>query len=103
MNVMSEEIFGPVAPLIRFDSESSAIAMANDVSVGLAAYAFTRDLSRSIRLAEALQVGIVSLNDGLPSVAVAPFGGVKDSGLGREGGRQGLDEYMDTKFVCIGL
>ena len=103
MNIMSEEIFGPVAPLVRFDSETSAIAMANDVSVGLAAYAFTRDLSRSIRLAEALQVGIVSLNDGLPSVAVAPFGGVKDSGLGREGGRQGLDEYMDTKFVCIGL
>jgi succinate-semialdehyde dehydrogenase / glutarate-semialdehyde dehydrogenase len=103
MNVMSEEIFGPVAPLVRFDSEASAISMANDVSVGLAAYAFTRDLSRSIRLAEALQVGIVSLNDGLPSVAVAPFGGVKDSGLGREGGRQGLDEYMDTKFVCIGL
>jgi succinate-semialdehyde dehydrogenase/glutarate-semialdehyde dehydrogenase len=103
MHVMSEEIFGPVAPLVRFDSEASAISMANDVSVGLAAYAFTRDLSRSIRLAEALQVGIVSLNDGLPSVAVAPFGGVKDSGLGREGGRQGLDEYMDTKFVCIGL
>jgi len=103
MKVMSEEIFGPVAPLIRFDDEASAIAMANEVSVGLAAYAFTRDLSRSIRLAEALQVGIVSLNDGLPSVAVAPFGGVKDSGLGREGGRQGLDEYMDTKFVCIGL
>jgi len=103
MHIMSEEIFGPVAPLVRFESESSAIAMANDVSVGLAAYAFTRDLSRSIRLAEALQVGIVALNDGLPSVAVAPFGGVKDSGLGREGGRQGLEEYMDTKFVCIGL
>ncbi len=103
MKVMSEEIFGPVAPLVRFDDEGSAIAMANEVSVGLAAYAFTRDLSRSIRLAEALQVGIVSLNDGLPSVAVAPFGGVKDSGLGREGGRQGLDEYMDTKFVCIGV
>jgi succinate-semialdehyde dehydrogenase/glutarate-semialdehyde dehydrogenase len=103
MNIMSEEIFGPVAPLVRFESESAAIAMANDVSVGLAAYAFTRDLTRSIRLAEALQVGIVSLNDGLPSVAVAPFGGVKDSGLGREGGHQGLDEYMDTKFVCIGL
>jgi succinate-semialdehyde dehydrogenase / glutarate-semialdehyde dehydrogenase len=103
MKIMSEEIFGPVAPLVRFDDEASAIAMANEVSVGLAAYAFTRDLSRSIRLAEALQVGIVSLNDGLPSVAVAPFGGVKDSGLGREGGRQGLDEYMDTKFVCIGV
>jgi succinate-semialdehyde dehydrogenase/glutarate-semialdehyde dehydrogenase len=103
MAIMSEEIFGPVAPLVRFDSEAAAVAMANDASVGLAAYAFTRDLSRSIRLAEALQVGIVALNDGLPSVAVAPFGGIKDSGLGREGGRQGLDEYMDTKFVCIGV
>jgi succinate-semialdehyde dehydrogenase/glutarate-semialdehyde dehydrogenase len=103
MQLLSEEIFGPVAPLVRFDDEASSIAMANEASVGLAAYAFTRDLSRSIRLAEALQVGIVSLNDGLPSVAVAPFGGVKDSGLGREGGRQGLDEYMDTKYVCIGI
>jgi succinate-semialdehyde dehydrogenase/glutarate-semialdehyde dehydrogenase len=103
MQLLSEEIFGPVAPLVRFDDEASGIAMANEASVGLAAYAFTRDLSRSIRLAEALQVGIVSLNDGLPSVAVAPFGGVKDSGLGREGGRQGLDEYMDTKYICIGI
>jgi succinate-semialdehyde dehydrogenase/glutarate-semialdehyde dehydrogenase len=103
MSIMSEEIFGPVAPLVRFESEASAVAMANEVSVGLAAYAFTRDLSRSIRLAESLQVGIVALNDGVPSVVVAPFGGVKDSGLGREGGRQGLEEYMDTKFVCIGL
>ena len=103
MQIMSEEIFGPVAPLVRFDQEAEAVAMANEVSVGLAAYAFTRDLSRGIRLAEALEVGIVALNDGLPAVAVAPFGGVKDSGVGREGGRQGLDEYMDTKYVCIGL
>jgi len=103
MNILSEEVFGPVAPLIRFDTEAQALAMANDATVGLAAYVYTRDLSRSIRMSEGLQAGIVGINDTLPSVAVAPFGGVKDSGLGREGGRQGLDEYMDTKFVCVGL
>src|SRR5271163_679231 len=103
MNILKEEVFGPVAPLIRFDTEAQALAMANDASVGLAAYAYTRDLSRSIRMSEGLQAGIVGINDTLPSVAVAPFGGVKDSGLGREGGRQGLDEYMDTKFICVGI
>jgi len=101
--VMSEEIFGPVAPLIRFESEEQGVAMANDTAVGLAAYVFTRDIGRTFRVVEALQCGIVAVNDGLPSVAAAPFGGVKESGLGREGGHQGLDEYLDTKYVCIGI
>jgi succinate-semialdehyde dehydrogenase / glutarate-semialdehyde dehydrogenase len=103
MQIAHEEIFGPVAPVVRFETEAEGIAMANNASVGLAAYVFTRDLSRTFRVAEALEVGIVAINDGVPAVAVAPFGGVKESGLGREGGRQGLDEYMDTKYVCIGL
>jgi succinate-semialdehyde dehydrogenase/glutarate-semialdehyde dehydrogenase len=103
MRILDEEVFGPVAPLIRFETEAQALAMANDSAVGLAAYVYTRDLSRSIRMSEGLQAGIVGVNDTLPSVAVAPFGGIKDSGLGREGGRHGLDEYMDTKFVCVGV
>ncbi len=103
MGVMSEEIFGPVAPLIRFETEAQGVAMANDSAVGLAAYVFTRDIGRTFRVVEALQCGIVAVNDGLPSVAAAPFGGVKESGLGREGGHQGLDEYLDTKYVCIGI
>jgi len=103
MDILGEEIFGPVAPLIRFETEAEVLAKANDVSVGLAAYVFTRDLSRTIRLTEGLQSGIVAVNDSVPAVAVAPFGGVKESGLGREGGRQGLDEFLDTKYVCIGL
>ncbi len=101
--LLAEEIFGPVVPVVRFETEAEAVAQANAVDVGLAAYAFTRDLSRAVRLSESLQAGIVAINEGLPSVAVAPFGGIKESGLGREGGRQGLDEYMDTKFVCLGV
>ena len=103
MGVLKEEIFGPVAPLIRFETEPQGIAMANDSTVGLAGYVFTRDVGRVFRVVEALQCGIVAVNDGLPSVAAAPFGGVKDSGLGREGGHQGLDEYLDTKYVCVGV
>jgi len=103
MGVLKEEIFGPVAPLIRFETEAQGVAMANDSSVGLAGYVFTQNVSRVFRVVEALQCGIVAVNDGLPSVAAAPFGGVKESGLGREGGHQGLDEYLDTKYVCIGI
>ena len=103
MAIMQEEAFGPVAALIRFETEAQAIALANDVNVGLASYVFTRDVARVFRVVEALAFGIVAVNDGLQSVAVAPFGGVKDSGLGREGGHQGLDEYLDTKYVCIGI
>jgi len=103
MQIAREEIFGPVAPIVRFETEEEGVRLANDASVGLAAYIFTRDLSRSIRVSEALETGIVGINDGVPAVAAAPFGGVKESGLGREGGRQGLEEYMDTKYICIGL
>jgi len=103
MAMLKEEIFGPVAPLIRFETEAQGVAMANDSSVGLAGYVFTQNVGRVFRVVEALQCGIVAVNDGLPSVAAAPFGGIKESGLGREGGRQGLDEYLDTKYVCIGI
>jgi succinate-semialdehyde dehydrogenase/glutarate-semialdehyde dehydrogenase len=103
MDVLQIEAFGPLAPLTRFDTEAQAIAMANDTNYGLAAYMFTRDVGRTFRVAEALEYGIVSVNEGLPSVAVAPFGGVKESGLGREGGRQGLEEYLETKYICLGV
>ena len=99
MAIMMEETFGPVAPVVRFVDEADAIAMANDTPYGLAAYLYTRDASRLIRVAEALEYGIIGANDGLPSTPQAPFGGFKESGLGREGGKWGLDEYLETKFV----
>jgi succinate-semialdehyde dehydrogenase/glutarate-semialdehyde dehydrogenase len=99
MAIMIEETFGPVAPVVRFEDEADAIAMANDTPHGLAAYLYTRDASRLIRVAEALEYGIIGANDGLPSTPQAPFGGFKESGLGREGGRWGLDEYLETKYV----
>ena len=102
MEIFQAEIFGPVAALIQFETEAEAIRMANAVAVGLAGYVFTRDIGRMFRVVEALDCGIVAVNDGLPSVAAAPFGGMKESGLGREGGHQGLEEYLDTKYVCIG-
>ncbi|WP_110668988.1 NAD-dependent succinate-semialdehyde dehydrogenase [Salinicola halophilus] len=103
MRVMQEETFGPVAPLIVFDDEAEAIAAANDTPFGLAAYFWTRNLGRAARVSEALDYGIVGVNDGAPSTPQAPFGGMKDSGLGREGGRYGIDEYLDTKFVSTRL
>lgn len=103
MLVMSEETFGPVAPLITFDSESEVVRLANDSPYGLAAYLWTRDLTRAYLVAEALDYGMVGINDGAPSTAQAPFGGVKDSGLGREGGSWGLQEYQDVKFVSTKL
>ncbi|WP_083387213.1 NAD-dependent succinate-semialdehyde dehydrogenase [Salinicola sp. MIT1003] len=103
MRIMQEETFGPVAPLIAFDSEEEAIAAANATPFGLAAYLWTRNLGRAARVSEALDYGIVGVNDGAPSVPQAPFGGVKDSGLGREGGRYGIDEYLDLKFVSTRL
>lgn len=103
MRIMQEETFGPVAPLMPFDSEAEAIAAANATPFGLAAYLWTRDLGRATRVSEALDYGIVGINDGAPSVPQAPFGGIKDSGLGREGGRYGIDEYLDTKFVSTRL
>ncbi len=103
MLISREETFGPVAPIRRFSSESEAIELANDSPYGLAAYFFTRDASRLIRVAEALDYGIVGANDGLPSTAQAPFGGTKHSGIGREGGKWGLEEYLEVKYVSIGL
>ena len=103
MTVAREETFGPLAPVFRFDSEEEAIGMANDTEFGLAAYAYTRDLGRAMRVMEKLQYGQVGINAGLITTEVAPFGGVKDSGMGREGSKYGLDEYLDVKYACFGL
>ena len=102
MKVSGEETFGPVAPLFRFDTEAEAIRMANDTQFGLAAYFYTRDLARSWRVSEALEYGIVGLNTGLISTEVAPFGGVKESGTGREGSKYGLLDFTEIKYVCVG-
>jgi succinate-semialdehyde dehydrogenase/glutarate-semialdehyde dehydrogenase len=101
MLVAREETFGPVAPLFSFATESEAIRMANDTEFGLAAYVYTRDLGRSWRVPEALEYGMVGLNTGLISTEVAPFGGIKQSGMGREGSRYGLDDYLEIKYLCI--
>ncbi len=103
MLLAREETFGPVAPLFRFQTEQEAIAMANDTEFGLAAYFYTRDLGRSWRVAEALEYGIVGLNTGLISTEVAPFGGVKESGMGREGSRYGILDYTEIKYLCTGI
>jgi succinate-semialdehyde dehydrogenase/glutarate-semialdehyde dehydrogenase len=103
MRLWREETFGPVAPIARFRTEEEAVAMANDSAYGLAAYFFTRDLSRSIRVAERLAFGIVGVNDAAPSTAQAPFGGVKQSGLGREGGRWGVEAFTEIKYVSLGI
>ncbi len=101
MRVAREEIFGPVAPLFRFKDESEAIAMANDTEFGLASYFYARDVGRVFRVAQALEYGMVGVNTGLISTEIAPFGGVKSSGLGREGSRHGLDDYLEMKYVCV--
>ena len=101
MRVAREETFGPVAPLFRFTTEAEAIALANATEFGLAAYFFTRDLARAWRVSEALEYGMVGVNSGLVSTAIAPFGGVKQSGLGREGSRYGIEEYLEMKYVCV--
>ncbi len=102
MMVAREETFGPVAPLFRFDTEGEAIRMANDTEFGLAAYFYTRDLARTWRVGEALEYGIVGVNTGLISTEVAPFGGVKESGMGREGSRYGILDYTEIKYLCVG-
>jgi len=102
MKICHDETFGPVAPLIRFADEAEVIRMANDTEYGLAAYAYTRDLGRAWRLAEQLDYGMVGINAGMISTAEAAFGGVKQSGLGREGGRSGIDEYLESKYVNLG-
>jgi succinate-semialdehyde dehydrogenase / glutarate-semialdehyde dehydrogenase len=98
-----EEIFGPVAPVFGFAEEEEAVAAANDTEYGLVAYVFTRDLKRALRVCEGLQTGMIGLNQGVVSNAQAPFGGVKQSGFGREGGYEGIEEYLDTKYVAINL
>ena len=98
MAIYREETFGPVAAVMSYDDDDDVIAMANDTAYGLASYIYTNDLSTAIRSFEALQFGIVGINDINPTAAAAPFGGIKDSGLGREGGRQGIDEYLDVKL-----
>jgi succinate-semialdehyde dehydrogenase/glutarate-semialdehyde dehydrogenase len=102
MRLAHEEIFGPVAPLFRFARESDAICMANDTEFGLAAYFYARDIGRVWRVSSALECGIIGINTGLISTAVAPFGGVKQSGVGREGSRYGIDEYLEMKYLCMG-
>jgi succinate-semialdehyde dehydrogenase/glutarate-semialdehyde dehydrogenase len=99
--LLKEEIFGPVAPVASFGSEEEAIAAANDTEFGLVAYVFTRDLKRALRVCEGLETGMVGLNQGMVSNASAPFGGIKASGFGREGGREGIEEYLETKYVAI--
>jgi succinate-semialdehyde dehydrogenase/glutarate-semialdehyde dehydrogenase len=102
MLVAREETFGPIAPLFRFKTESEAVAMANDTEFGLAAYLYTRDLARSWRVSEAIEYGIVGLNTGIISTEVAPFGGIKESGTGREGSKYGILDYTEIKYVCVG-
>ncbi len=101
MLVAREETFGPVAPLFRFESEDEAISLANDTEYGLAAYVYTRNLGRVWRIGEALEYGMVGINTGLVSNAVAPFGGVKESGNGREGSKYGVDDYLEIKYLCM--
>jgi succinate-semialdehyde dehydrogenase / glutarate-semialdehyde dehydrogenase len=101
--LLKEEIFGPVAPVASFDSEEDAIAAANDTEFGLVAYVYTSDLKRALRVCEGLQTGMVGLNQGMVSNASAPFGGIKHSGFGREGGAEGIEEYLETKYVAINL
>jgi succinate-semialdehyde dehydrogenase/glutarate-semialdehyde dehydrogenase len=102
MRVFSEEIFGPVAPVFRFATEAEAIALANDTPFGLASYFYARDVGRIWRVAEGLEYGIVGINEGIISTEVAPFGGVKESGNGREGSHYGMDDYLEIKYLCLG-
>ncbi|HEY4145947.1 NAD-dependent succinate-semialdehyde dehydrogenase [Pinirhizobacter sp.] len=102
MAVAREETFGPIAPLFRFKDEAQAIQMANSTESGLASYLYTQDLGRIFRVSSALEYGMVGINEGLITTEVAPFGGVKESGLGREGSHQGIEDYLDTKYLCIG-
>ena len=101
MRIAKEEVFGPVAPVFRFKTEEEAIQMANDTEFGLAAYFYARDVGRVWRVGDALEYGMLGINSGVISTAVAPFGGVKQSGMGREGGAAGLEEYVSTKYRCM--
>ncbi len=103
MKILREETFGPIAPIVAFDTEDEAIAMANDTEFGLASYFYARDLSRVWRVSEALEYGMVGINTGLISTAEAPFGGVKSSGLGREGSKYGMEEFLEIKYLCMSI
>jgi succinate-semialdehyde dehydrogenase/glutarate-semialdehyde dehydrogenase len=101
--MLADEVFGPVAPIVAFEDESDAIAAANDTEYGLVAYVYTRDIKRAFRVCEALETGMIGLNQGLVSNPAAPFGGVKQSGFGREGGAEGIHEYLEVKYVALNL
>ena len=102
MDIFSNEIFGPVAPLFKFKTEEEAVAMANNTPFGLASYFYSQNISRIWRVSEALEYGMVGINEGIISTEVAPFGGVKESGSGREGSQYGIDEYVEIKYLCMG-
>jgi succinate-semialdehyde dehydrogenase/glutarate-semialdehyde dehydrogenase len=102
MRLFEEETFGPVAPIFRFKTEAEAITLANDTTYGLAAYFYGRDIGRVWRVAEALEFGIVGINEGIISTEVAPFGGVKESGMGREGSKYGIEDFLEIKYLCFG-
>ena len=101
--VAKEETFGPLAPLFRFKDEAEVIAMSNDTEFGLASYFYTRDVNRVFRVAEALEFGMVGVNTGLVANEVAPFGGIKASGLGREGSKYGIEDYLEIKYMCLSI
>jgi succinate-semialdehyde dehydrogenase/glutarate-semialdehyde dehydrogenase len=103
MAMSQEEIFGPVAAITRFGDDAEGIALANETRAGLCAYFYARDLGRCFRVSEALEYGMIGVNTGLVSNPAAPFGGMKESGLGREGGAEGIGDYLETKYVCFGL
>ena len=103
MDVANEETFGPLAPLFRFGTEAEAIAMANDTPFGLAAYVYTQNIGRCWRVGEALEYGMVGINEGIISTEVAPFGGIKASGVGREGSHYGIEDYLEIKYMCMGI
>jgi succinate-semialdehyde dehydrogenase/glutarate-semialdehyde dehydrogenase len=98
-----EEIFGPVAPIVAFETEEEAVAKANDTEFGLVSYVYTSDLKRALRVCERLEAGMIGLNQGMVSNPAAPFGGIKQSGLGREGGKFGIDEFLETKYIAVAL
>ena len=103
MLVAKDETFGPLAPVFKFSTESEAIQMANDTEFGLASYIYTQNLSRAWRVGEALEYGMVGINEGLISTEIAPFGGIKESGCGREGSKYGIEDYTELKYLCMGI
>ena len=102
MKIATEETFGPLAPVFKFSTEKEAIDMANDTEFGLASYFYTNDINRIWRVSEALEYGMVGVNEGVISNEVAPFGGIKESGLGREGSHYGIDDFLELKYICMG-